>query len=305
MPRVWGGSRLRKASNIERYRHEMHERMMLDYFCDTPVYGPGLFRHRYRMWRSLLLTIMERVTSCDSYFVQKKDAYGSLGLSPHQKITAALRMLCYGICADAIDEYYRTSETTTMKSLKRFCIAIRAEFEEYYLRQLTHVDFQKQLAINSDQGFLGMFASVDCMYYEWKNCLVAWQGDFGDSKGKKSIILEAIADKGLHISHAFFGLPGLNNNINVLDHFPLIQNMLTSQASDMHFVVNGCEYDRYHLLTYGIYPCWACFVQTIHLPPDEKRAHFSSRHEAVRKDVERCFGVLQARFAIIKNPCRH
>lgn len=121
MPRVWGASCLGKASNIERYRHEMHKRMMLDYFCDTPVYGPGLFRRRYRMWRSLLLTIMERVTSCDSYFVQKKDVCGSLGLSPHQKITAALRMLCYGICADAIDEYCRTSETTAMKSLKRFC----------------------------------------------------------------------------------------------------------------------------------------------------------------------------------------
>lgn len=90
------------------------------------------------------------------------------------------------------------------------------------MRQLTHADFQKQLAINSDQGFLGMFASLDCMHYEWKNCPMAWQGDFGDSKGKKSIILEAIVDKGLHIWHAFFGLSGSNNNINVLDRSSLI-----------------------------------------------------------------------------------
>jgi hypothetical protein len=84
-----------------------------------------------------------------------------------------------------------------------------------------------------------------------------------------------------------------------------MHNMLTSEARDMHFMVNGVEYNRYYLLVDGIYPPWSCFVQTIHLPPDKKRAYFSSRQEAVRKDVERCFGVLQARFAIIKNPSRH
>jgi hypothetical protein len=257
------------------------------------------------MRRSLFLTILERVCENDSYFVQKRDAAGYLGLSPYQKITSALRMLCYGLCADAIDEYCRTSESTAMKSLKRFCIAMRAEFEAYHLRQPTRTDFEKQLSINVDRGFPGMFASLDCMHYEWKNCPVAWQDDFGDRDGKKSIILEAIANGGLHIWHAFFGLPGSNNDVNVLDRSPLVHNMLTSEARHMHFVVNGCEYDRYYLLTDGIYPEWACFVQSIHLPPDEKQSHFAERQEAVRKDVERCFGVLQARFAIIWNPSRH
>ena len=45
-------------------------------------------------------------------------------------------------------------------------------------------------------------------------------------------------------------------------------------------------------------------MQTIHSPQDEKRSHYAKVQEATRKDVERCFGVLQARFAIIANPCR-
>jgi hypothetical protein len=32
-----------------------------------------------------------------------------------------------------------------------------------------------------------------------------------------------------------------NNNINVLDRSPLIHNMLTSEATDMRFVVNGVK----------------------------------------------------------------
>jgi hypothetical protein len=63
----------------------------------------------------------------------------------------------------------------------------------------TRADFEKQLSINAQRGFPGMFASLDCMHYLWKNCPVAWQGDFGDRDGKNSIILEAIADQSLHI----------------------------------------------------------------------------------------------------------
>jgi hypothetical protein len=38
------------------------------------------------------------------------------------------------------------------------------------------------------------------------------------------------------------------------------------------------------------------------MPPNGKRSHFVKYQEAARKDVERCFGVLQARFAIVRNP---
>jgi hypothetical protein len=47
----------------------MDERMFNDYFSDTPTYGPIHFRRRYRMRRSLFLTIMERVCAHDRYFV--------------------------------------------------------------------------------------------------------------------------------------------------------------------------------------------------------------------------------------------
>ena len=160
------------------------------------------------------------------------------------------------------------------------------------MRQPTRVDFEKQLAINATRGFPGMFGFLDCMHYKWKNCPVAWQGDFGDRDGKKSIILEAIANESLHIWHIFFGLLGSNNDLNVLDHSPLVHNMLIGLACDMTFKVNGQEYNWYYLLANGIYPQWSCFVQSIYMPGDEKHVHFANWQEACRKDVEQCFGVL-------------
>ena len=59
-----------------------------------------------------------------------------------------------------------------------------------------------------------------------------------------------------------------------------------------------------YYLTDSIYPKWATFVQSISLPQGPKAALFAQHQEGVRKDVERAFGVLQARFGIIKNPAR-
>ena len=209
-----------------------------------------------------------------------------------------------GVCVDVMDEYYWTSESTAMECMNRFCSGIRHEFGEHHLRQPTRADFEQQLAVNAARGFSGMFGSLNCMHYECKNCPIAWHEDFGDRKGKRSIILEVVVDQSLYIWHIFFGLPGSNDDLNVHDRSSLIHNMLTSDATDFTFKVNGKKYNQYYLLADGIYPQWNCFVQSIHELGDEKRSHFVKRHEVCRKDVKHCFGVLQARFSIIRNPCR-
>ena len=182
------------------------------------------------------------------------DVVGLLGYSSHQKVTTALWMLALGVCADVMDDYCRTSKSTAMEYMGRFCAAMCAEFEEYYLRKLTYEDCREQLVINEACGFPGIFGSLDCMHYKWKNCPVAWQGDFGDREGNKFIILEVVADQSLHIWHIYFGLPGSNNDLNVLDRSPLIHDLPSGAACDMTFEVNGQVYNRYYLLPDGIYP---------------------------------------------------
>lgn len=85
-------------------------------------------------------------------------------------------MLAYGVSGDLIDEYLRMSETTYLDAMYKFCKAVIAVFGEVYLRQSNVADTACLLSINEARGFPGMIGSIDCMHWEWKNCLFAWQG---------------------------------------------------------------------------------------------------------------------------------
>ncbi|KAM1735742.1 hypothetical protein ACFX12_014178 [Malus domestica] len=76
---------------------------------------------------------MIAVCNHDSYFVQKNDAFGVMGLLPEQKIIAALRMLAYGASADQVDKAARMGKSTILESLMKFCSAIESLYTAEYL----------------------------------------------------------------------------------------------------------------------------------------------------------------------------
>ncbi|XP_073153369.1 protein ANTAGONIST OF LIKE HETEROCHROMATIN PROTEIN 1-like [Henckelia pumila] len=247
---------------------------------------------------------MESVEKHDNYFFQKVDGLGRPGLSPHQKITAALRILAYGTSADSTDEYIKIGESTAIESLKRFCRAMVEVFGDWYLRSPNTEDIERILLIGKQRGFPRMLGSLDCMHWKWKNCPTGWAGQYTGRSGKPTIILEAVADYELLIWYSYFGLPGSNNDINVLSKSHLFANLANGVAPPANYVIQGKEYTVGYYLADGIYPKWATLVQKIHNPQGPKRQYFAARHESCRKDVERAFGVLQSKWAIITGPAR-
>nr|XP_023889809.1 uncharacterized protein LOC112001877 [Quercus suber] len=267
------------------YCLEGHERLYLDYFADSLVYPEKVFRRRFRMSRSLFLNIISKVEAHDPYFVQKRNGGKKLGLSSFQKITAALRMLAYG-------------------SLEKFVIVVVDIFSEEYLRKPNNEDITRLLAHGKKRGFPGMLGSIDCMHWKWKNCPCAWKGQYCGHIREPTIILEVVISYDIWIWHAFFGLLGSNNDINVLERSPVFSELAQGRAPPVNYSINGNNYNMRYYLADGIYPRWATFVKTIPAPQEEKKKLFAKAQEAYRKDVERAFGVLQARFAIVRGPAR-
>ncbi|KAK2661561.1 hypothetical protein Ddye_000135, partial [Dipteronia dyeriana] len=55
-----------------------------------------------------------------------------------------------------------------------------------------------------------------------------------------------------------------------------------------------------YYLSDDIYPKWSTLIQTITQPVNEKQKKNSKAQEVIKRDVEWAFGVLQARFAVVK-----
>ncbi|XP_058748643.1 uncharacterized protein LOC131621623 [Vicia villosa] len=238
-------------------------------------------------------TAMERLAQCKEDEIEVK------------KCTSAIRMLAHGSPADSVDEYVRIGESTSIECLQRFVQGVNAVFEAEYLRKPNNIDVEHLLQMGESRGFPSMLGSIDCMHWEWKNCPVAWKGQYcrGDH-GKPTIMLEAVASQDLWIWHDFFGIAGSNNDVNVLNQSNVFNDILEGHAPNVQYTINETSYNMGYYLADGIYPEWATFVKTISMPQGEKKKLFAQHQESARKDVERTFGVLQSRFAIIHGPAR-
>ena len=66
-------------------------------------------------------------------------------------------------------------------------------------------------------------------------------------------------------------MPGLNNDINVLEASPLFSNLTKNIAFLAHYVIQEKEYNMGYYLFDSIYPKWSALVQTIHDPRDPNK----------------------------------
>ncbi|GJT43804.1 ALP1-like protein [Tanacetum coccineum] len=110
-------------------------------------------------------------------------------------------------------------------------------------------------------------------------------------------MLEAVASQDFWIWHAFFWLSGANNDLNILYHSNLFDEVLDNVAPDCPFTVNGHTYKRGYYLPDGIYPTWAAFVKSYTIARTAPDLNFKRA-----QDIKWASGVLQGRWGIIAQP---
>ena len=100
-------------------------------------------------------------------------------------------------------------------------------------------------------------------------------------------------------------MPACANDINVLNASPL-SNKIASGAypPPIEYTIAGEKRSIPYCFADGIYPKWPCFLQTVSHPVTQKEKLLASCQEERRKDIERAFGVLQAKWHIIVRPSR-
>ncbi|GJT68696.1 transcription elongation factor SPT6 [Tanacetum coccineum] len=180
------------------------------------------------------------------FFRVRPDATGLLGFSVIMKCTCAIHQLAYGVTPDSLDEYLQMGNHCARDCLDFFTMCVIDLFMPEYLQKPDFNDIQKlYTAHNNIHGFSGMLGSTDCMHWEWRNCPKAWHGQF--SRGDKkypTIMLEVVASYDLWIWHAFFGVAGANNDLTVLNNYPLFDDLLDDIAPVAPFECNGVTFEK-------------------------------------------------------------
>ena len=220
----WVGS-IADRSYKPRNKEMAHETLMNNYLNPNSVYTEEDFRCCFRMRRHVFDRLLHDVQHVNPYFRQKLDKAGLPGFSPHRKVTIALWMLAYVSPADAMDDTYGMSESTCLDNLVEFCHTIVQIYKEGYLREPNQADLDRLIRKAEDRGFPGMIESLDCMHWQWKNFPTEWQWGFSGRSRKLIIVLEAVASFDTWIWHAFFEVPGSQNDIIVLGRSPLFNNL--------------------------------------------------------------------------------
>ncbi|XP_076907696.1 uncharacterized protein LOC143564244 [Bidens hawaiensis] len=102
----------------------------------------------------------------------------------------------------------------------------------------------------------------------------------------------------------FFGMPGANNDIVVINASPRFDRLVNGVGPDTSFSTNDVNYEYGYYLVDDIYPDWATLVHRFTCPTDDKRKNCKKIHESARKDIERAFGVLKKHWSIVRHPAR-
>ncbi|XP_023755969.1 uncharacterized protein LOC111904432 [Lactuca sativa] len=234
-------SLLIRRALVSRNREEGHERQYRDYFVDNCVYGSKDFKRRFRLSRNVFIWIANALESQYIFFQLRHNARGRRRFTTLQKCVAAIRLMVMGESADTMGDYMRMSERTAHESLYKMSKGVFETFGDVYLRKPLFYDTQELYAAHEERhGVPGMIGSIECMSWKWKNCQVAWEGQYASGHhGSPSLVLEA--------------------------------------AMDAPFIVNVNEYEFGYYLTDGIYPPYSTFVKAFQDPVEERDKLFKRR----------------------------
>ncbi|XP_042027115.1 uncharacterized protein LOC121774280 [Salvia splendens] len=192
---------IRRRTSVYREHGVAHQRLFEDYFADEPRWGPTVFSPSLR-----IVHAME---------------------APRRVLPAAARcgqqnrsIPAYEVhgCASSVGLWHYNGHVRRISSRQRYnwgeCLAKFYEgvvdaFRATYLRKPNAEDCQFLMRMHDRvHDSTGMLGSIDCMHWEWKNCLAEWRGQFtsGYKGTHTTIILEAIVGHRLWIWQAHFGV---------------------------------------------------------------------------------------------------
>jgi len=280
--------------------------IMREYFgvdWQPPVYGDETFERRFRVPRSVFMGIYEAIRD-RLFWRQSINATGRPQAYALQKLVPVFRVLACAESYDRADKCVRLSKSTIEVATKKLIEFIVEEWEPVYVRPPSDEKVKRMLERNAAWGMPGCIGSLDFSHWEWAACPKGLVKQCQNLKKRRSIVIVTVCDEDVYIWQFFIKAPGSLNDLNVLRISPLYFDVVEGVwlPKSFSFCVNGRSRRFLSYLTDGVHSKYPFFVSPYPNPIIPTEKIFNRPQEALRKDVERLYGVLTARFHILLHP---
>ena len=272
-----------------------------DFFSeDATIHLRSVFRVSYEVFNVLFT----RLPEVSPFWTLQNTGFGTKGIYPGQKILVALKILASGSSASSVMREFGMGITTIHKCLDRFAVDVLTLFEEEYLTE--HLTDPVKLQLSMANSFRkhrlpGYAGSIDCVHVSWHRCPHADQGVYKSRYKEPTLVSEAICDSNLFFLHLYSGSPGTVNDLSILRLGTFTRKLFNNALPECPYQIANEDFTRPYFFADGIYPRWPVLMTAPQAPSTPAEKKFTRKQESVRKDIERAFGVLKARFRILKN----
>jgi Plant transposon protein len=292
----------------KKYDYERAYRcVQYDYLGIDPLFEKQ-FDRVFRVTRGIVEQIIQLAGNSSEFFTHRQMATGEMGIYPEVKVLMALKTLAFGCSSAAFMDYFQMGTTSARECVRQLCriISKSPTLRDKYLRKMNRNDAKKVSKLHENEfGVPGCIGCLDCMHVYWRNCPVAWQGQYKGKDGSPSIVLEAVADYNTWIWHLSFGFPGTLNDINIWDQSTLLRSFLDGSfvnAVDFVYRVGDETFNKLFILVDGIYPELSRFVKTLSVPLTRVEKKYAEWQESKWKSIERAFGIAQRKWQVLCRP---
>jgi len=297
-----------RFTNIEREFDAGVKRIMKDYFGwrgRPPLYWEEVFNRRFRVSRDVFLEMYDEVCG-RPFWCQQVNTTGRPQSHALQKLVGAFRVPAYGEPYDRADEYVRLRKSTISIAVDKLVNFIVNHYAPMYLRAPNESELRGILERNAARGMPACIGSIDCSHLQWRACPTALQGQYQNRKRTRSVFMDTVCDEDTYVCPLNVGAAGSNNDLNELKFSPLYHAIVAGMwpPRTMSFTFNERTRTMPYYLADGIYPAYPIFATPYPRPDSRKKRTYNRLQQALRKDVERLYAILEIRFNVLMRPAR-
>jgi hypothetical protein len=266
-----------------------------------------LFRTRYRL-PYILFRHLVSVCGKDqrNIFRTSNNSYIPIEF----KIMVALKILGKGLDLESASEESRIPLATCYSIFKSFCHGFVDEFYDEFVFFPQGEQIQKVNDTYSKVGFPGACGSMDVTHLRWDACPKDMTNFYKGRYPYPTVATQAIVDHNRRILYLSELFHGKENDKTITVNDPFCVSVIHGKLSQVEY----CLYNEHgqrtrahggYFIVDGGYQNIACFVDPLSDAITLSEIKWSEYLTSVRKDVECTFGILKARFRILKYPLRY